>query len=127
MINVHHLEDGGSVIGDRDVPIGADHQLVEPLGAKAGLQDVGHRLGGQDVRLDGIAASQPGLLHLVLEDHEGTAELVEGEGAHGHWASRSSHTPHTRWHHHLEAGENLCNKYLVFSDSRISLIHCVLK
>merc|ERR1719341_1097932 len=104
MINVHHLEDGGSVVGDSDVSIRADHQLVQPFGAKAGLQDVGHRLGSQDVRLDGIAASQPGLLHLVLEDHEGPAELVKGQRAHGHWSSRP---PHTRWHHHYEAGENL--------------------
>ena len=51
MINVHHLENGDSVVGDRDVSIGADHQLIQPLGAKASLQAVGHRLGSQVVRL----------------------------------------------------------------------------
>ena len=107
MINIHHLEDGGAVVGDSDVAIRADHQLVQSLWAKAGLQDVRHGLGRKDVRLDRIAACQPGLLHLVLEDHEGSAELVEGKGAHRH--PRSSRPPHTRWHHHYEAGENLWN------------------
>merc|ERR1711963_1295552 len=34
MVNVHHLEDGGSIVGDRDVTVGADHQFVEPLAAR---------------------------------------------------------------------------------------------
>ena len=51
MINIHHLENGGSVVGDREVSIGADHQPIQPLGAKASLQAVGHRLGSQVVRL----------------------------------------------------------------------------
>ena len=51
MVDIHHFEDGGAVVGDRDVVVGRDHHLVEALGAERRAQRAGHRLGGLDVRL----------------------------------------------------------------------------
>jgi len=57
VINIHLFEDGCSVIGDGDVTILRHHELVQSLGAQAGLQDLTDRLGRDDVRLDGLGSS----------------------------------------------------------------------
>lgn len=51
VVDVHHLEDGGAVVGDGDVVVGGHHHLVEALGAERRAQRARHRLGGLDVRL----------------------------------------------------------------------------
>ena len=45
MVDVHHLEDGGAVVGDGDVAVRRHHQLVQALGAQGRAQRVGHCLG----------------------------------------------------------------------------------
>ena len=45
MVDIHHLEDGCSVVSDGDVPIGRDHKLVKSLGSKGCFEGVDYRLG----------------------------------------------------------------------------------
>ena len=51
VVHVHHLEDGGAVVGNRDVVVGGHHHLVKTFWAKRGTQRTRHRLGGLNVRL----------------------------------------------------------------------------
>ena len=51
MVDIHHFEDGGAVVGDRDVVVGRHHHLVEALRTQRGTQRTRHRLGGLNVRL----------------------------------------------------------------------------
>ena len=64
MVDIHHFEDGGAVVGDRDVVVGRHHHLVESLGAERRAQRAGHRLGGLDVRLE--YKSHPRMLKLNI-------------------------------------------------------------
>merc|ERR1719412_2895375 len=68
-----------SVVGDGDVAVGRNHQLVESLGSQGGFEGVCHGPGGDDVRLDGVRAGEAALHLLVLHNHEGTTELVKSE------------------------------------------------
>ena len=47
----HFVKDGGAVVGDGDLAIGADEQLVETARAEGAAQRLGDGAGRQDVRL----------------------------------------------------------------------------
>ena len=51
MVDVHELEDGGPVVGDGDVVVGRDHQLVQTLRTQRGSQSSGDRSGCHNVAL----------------------------------------------------------------------------
>ncbi len=53
VLHVHHLEDGGAVVGDGDVVVRGHHHLVQPPRAQGRLEGVGDGLGGHDVALQG--------------------------------------------------------------------------
>ncbi len=54
MVNIHKLEDGGSVVGDCDVVVWRDHHLVQTLGTEGRPQGVCHGSGGQNVTLESV-------------------------------------------------------------------------
>ena len=51
MFDLHLVQDGGSVVGDGDIAVGADEHLVHAFGAQRRPQDVAHAPGCQDVCL----------------------------------------------------------------------------
>ena len=51
MVDVHFLQNGGTVVGDGDIAIGVDEHFVHPLGPKGGAEDLGDGAGGHDVGL----------------------------------------------------------------------------
>ena len=53
VLHIHHLEDGGAVVGDGDVVVRGHHHLVQPPRAQGRLEGVGDGLGGHDVALQG--------------------------------------------------------------------------
>merc|ERR1719188_2009133 len=84
VINIHLFEDGGTVIGDGDVSIRGDHQLVQTLGPKTGLEDLTDGLGSDDVGLDGLGSRHPVHLVLILQDQEGTSKLIKCKRSNRH-------------------------------------------
>ena len=67
MLDLQQLQDGGSVIGDRDVSHIVHHHLVQANRAEAALDDVGDTGGGQHVLCpDGLATGP-----LALQDEGG--------------------------------------------------------
>ena len=51
MLDFHFLNNGGTVIGDNNVTVGAYEHLVHALGTKGGSHKLGYGSGGQDVSL----------------------------------------------------------------------------
>lgn len=51
MLHFHLLNDGGAVIGNDNVSVGADEHLVHTLGAKGGSHELGNGSCGQNVSL----------------------------------------------------------------------------
>mmetsp|Transcript_1006 Transcript_1006/g.1808 ORF Transcript_1006/g.1808 Transcript_1006/m.1808 type:complete len:305 (+) Transcript_1006:748-1662(+) len=70
VVDLHLLEDGGTIIGDDDIAVGTDQHLVHALGTEGGLEEGGDGPGGQDVDLMGLEALDPLLLLLLPEDDE---------------------------------------------------------
>jgi len=64
--DVHLLEDGCAVVGDRDVAIGGDQNLVEATGTERALDDVCDGASGEDMRLDSLVAVLSLLLALAV-------------------------------------------------------------
>ena len=62
---------------DGDVTVGALEHLVHALGAERGLEDASDGLGGGDVGLLSVEASEARLMFLLLYDNERPPELVE--------------------------------------------------
>lgn len=69
--HLHLTEDRSAVVGDGDVSIRADQDLVEPAGAEGGLDDAGDSSCGEDVGFDRFESVASRLAPLVLDDDEG--------------------------------------------------------
>ena len=51
MFNIHHLENGRTVVGDCHITIGGDHDLVETLWTERGAEGLRDTETSQDVAL----------------------------------------------------------------------------
>ncbi len=51
MVDIHELENGGSVVGDGNVVVWRDHHLVQTFGTKRGSQSARNGSRGQNVTL----------------------------------------------------------------------------
>ena len=71
VFDLHLAHDGRAVVGDGDVAVGRDHDLVEAARAEAGLDDVADCPRGEDVRLERLDPVQSGLFTLVADDNLG--------------------------------------------------------
>jgi hypothetical protein len=72
----HLGHDGGAIVGDGDVAIRGDEDLVETSRAEGGLDDGGDGAGGEDVGFDGFDAVRALLPALIADDDEGAALFV---------------------------------------------------
>ena len=70
---------GSAIVGDGNVAIGGNEDLVETTGTERSADDAGDRLCGEDVRLDGFVSVLSLLLALVSYNDEGAAILVFGD------------------------------------------------
>mmetsp|Transcript_8220 Transcript_8220/g.9954 ORF Transcript_8220/g.9954 Transcript_8220/m.9954 type:complete len:568 (-) Transcript_8220:99-1802(-) len=77
MMDLHLLEDGGTIVGDDNLAIRADEHLVHTLGAERGLHEGGDSARGHDVDLVGLKTLDSLLLLLLAEDDERATVLVE--------------------------------------------------
>lgn len=77
--DLHLAHDGGAIVGDGDVAVGGDEDLVEAAGTEGGADDGGDGAGGEDVGFDGFGAVGALLLALVADDDEGAAGFVLGD------------------------------------------------
>lgn len=78
VLDLHLAHDGGAVVGDGDVAVWRDHDLVEAARAERRLDDVAHGARGEDVRLEGLEAVHARLLLLVAYDDERPTVLRVG-------------------------------------------------
>jgi len=76
MVNLHLLEDSGTIVSDDDLTVGADHEFIHTLGAKGGLHHSGNSSGSHDVNLMSLEALNSLLLVLLSEDDEGSTVFV---------------------------------------------------
>lgn len=65
--NVHLLQNGCAVVGDCDVAIGGDEDLVEAARAEGALDDVCDGTSGENVRFDSLVAVLSLLLALAVK------------------------------------------------------------
>lgn len=73
----HLLNNGGAVVGDRDIAIGGHKHLVHALGAERGAQGVSHGLGRKNIAFVSLEALKSLLGLLLTEDDVGSSEVVE--------------------------------------------------
>lgn len=66
VLNLHLAHDGGSVVGDGNVSIRRNENLVQSSGTQGGLDDIRHGSSGQDVALDGLNSVCALLLSLAM-------------------------------------------------------------
>ena len=77
VLHVHALQDGGAVVGHRDVAVRPHDHLVHALRAQAGAHGLGHGLGRDDVLLVRLDALHTLLAALLLNHTERVAVLVD--------------------------------------------------
>lgn len=65
--DLHLLENGGTIVGDCDISIGGNEDLVEATGAERALDEVRDGSCGEDVRLDGFVTELALLLSLTTQ------------------------------------------------------------
>mmetsp|Transcript_40263 Transcript_40263/g.61440 ORF Transcript_40263/g.61440 Transcript_40263/m.61440 type:complete len:306 (-) Transcript_40263:19-936(-) len=78
VVDLHLLEDSGSVVGDDDLSVGADEHLVHSLGAEGSLEETGNSPGSEDVDFMGFKSLNSLLLLLFAQNNERAATFVEG-------------------------------------------------
>mmetsp|Transcript_24712 Transcript_24712/g.53848 ORF Transcript_24712/g.53848 Transcript_24712/m.53848 type:complete len:310 (-) Transcript_24712:56-985(-) len=74
--NLHLSQDGGTVVGDGNVAVGTDHDLVHALGSQGGPDDAGDGPSGKDVGLGGLDALDSSLGLLLLQNDEGPTVFI---------------------------------------------------
>lgn len=62
----HLLQNRGTIVGDSDVSVGGDQDLVEATGAEGGLDEVGNGSRGQDMGFNGLVSELALLLSLAM-------------------------------------------------------------
>jgi hypothetical protein len=65
-LDLHFLDDGGSVVGDGDFLVGGDHEFVEALGSEGGAEGGGDGFGGEDVSLGEGGGTLMAAMPLIL-------------------------------------------------------------
>lgn len=73
MMDLHFLEDGGTVIGDDDFTVWTDEHLVHSLWSKRCLKETGDSSRGHNVDLVGFHTLDSLLLGLFSQDNERSA------------------------------------------------------
>jgi hypothetical protein len=63
--DLHLLQNGGTVVGDGDVAVRRDEDLVEAAGPQGSLDDVGYCPSSENMRLDSLVAILALLLTLA--------------------------------------------------------------
>jgi hypothetical protein len=74
--NLHLLQDSGTVVGDSDVAIGRNQDLVEATGTEGALDDVCDCPGGEDVVLDGFVTELSLLLALAADNSTTSVQVL---------------------------------------------------
>lgn len=78
--DLHLLQDGGAIVGDCDIAVGGDENLVETARTEGSLDKVGDGAGGEDVRLDSFVAVLT--LLLALAERKGKLLVIVLGGQH---------------------------------------------
>jgi hypothetical protein len=75
----HLGEDGSAIVGNCNVAVGRDEDLVQTAGPERGFNDRGDGAGGLNVLLDSFCSVCSLLLALITYNDEGSAGLVLGD------------------------------------------------
>ena len=79
VVDRHLRKDCSAVVGDGDVAIGRNKNLVETTRTERGAHNTSDRLCSEDVGFDGLVSVLSLLLALVSYNNEGAAVLVFGD------------------------------------------------
>lgn len=89
MLNVHLLHDCSTIVGDGDLVVWGNNDLIETAGAKGCLEDGCRGRGSLDVSTEGFDTAETLLGALITNDNEWVAALVESE-RHTKWSDKPS-------------------------------------
>lgn len=79
MVDKHLRKDSSAVVGDGDVAIGRNKDLIETTRTERSAHNTSNRLCGENVRFDGLVSVLSLLLTLVSYDNERAAVLIFGD------------------------------------------------